>query len=151
MAIVVPRGWHPVVALIFRLAFASSGVALIVTALTIVVRQRRQRCYAITRGRALVIGGFWAEGTRTYPLAHLVDLSVKAGRRGEGTIWFGAVHPDALSGPSIGGFAGAGDYVQPQFEHIADAEKTLEILREATAAAKARVARRTGRRAAPEG
>jgi hypothetical protein len=110
VAIVVPRGWHPVVALIFRLAFASSGVALIVTALT-----------------------------------------MKAGRRGEGTIWFGAVHPDALSGPSIGGFAGAGDYVQPQFEHIADADKTLEILREATAAAKARVARRTGRRAAPEG
>lgn len=145
VAIVVPQGWHPVVALIFRLAFSASGIALIVTLLTIVVRQRRQRCYAITRDRALVIGGFWADGTRSYPLEHLVELSAKAGSGSIGTIWFGAVHPDAFAGPSIGSFAGAGDYVRPQFEHIVDAGQVLETLRAAHAAAKARSGQRTGR------
>ena len=59
-AVFAPRDWHPVVATIFRLAFAASAVSLIATYLTIVVRQRRQRCYAITRDRVLLIGDFWA-------------------------------------------------------------------------------------------
>ena len=66
-AVFVPRGWHPVVATIFRLAITASAVSLIATHLTIVVRQRRQRCQAITRERVLLIGGFWAGGFRAIP------------------------------------------------------------------------------------
>jgi hypothetical protein len=138
VAIVVPQGWHPVVALIFRIAFSASGFALIVTLLTIVVLQRRQRCYAITRDRALTIGGFWADGSHASALEQLVELSVKARPDGEGTIWFGVVHPDSFRGPGIAGLAGAGDDVRPRFEHIADARKVFEILGDARAAAKAR-------------
>ena len=82
----VPRGWHPVVATIFRLAITASAVSLIATFLTIVVRQRRLRCHAITRDRVLLIGGFWAGGFRAVPLETVRDVKLDADASGMGTI-----------------------------------------------------------------
>jgi hypothetical protein len=82
----VPIGWHPVVATIFRLAITASAVSLVATYLTIVVRQRRQRCYAITRQRVLLIGGLWAGGFRAVPLETVRDVRLAAEGAGQGTI-----------------------------------------------------------------
>ena len=85
-AVFVPQGWHPVVTTIFRLAITGSAVSLIATYLTIVVRQRRQRCYAITRERVLLIGGFWAGGFRAVPVETVRDVKLDADGSGRGTI-----------------------------------------------------------------
>lgn len=95
-AVFVPRGWHPVVTTIFRLAITASAVSLIVTHLTIVVRQRRQRCYAITRDRALLMGAFWAGGFRAVPLETVRDVTLDADGSGRGTVTLvvdGGRHP----------------------------------------------------------
>ncbi len=78
--------WHPVVATIFRLAFATSGAALIATHLAIVVRQRRRRFYAIARDRVLIGNDFWSGGFRAVPLDRITDATVDAGPSGDGTI-----------------------------------------------------------------
>ncbi len=85
-ALFVPRGWHPVVATVFRLAITASAISLIVTYLTIVVRQRRQRCHAITRDRVLLLGGFRAGGFRAVPLESVRDVQLDADATGRGTI-----------------------------------------------------------------
>lgn len=85
-ALFVPRGWHPVVATVFRFAITTSAISLIVTYVTIVVRQRRQRCQAITRDRILLIGGLWAGGMRIVPLASVRDVQLTADATGTGTI-----------------------------------------------------------------
>ena len=85
-AVFVPHGWHPVVTTVFRLAITASAVSLIVTHLAIVVRQRRQRCYAITRDRALLMGGFWAGGFRAVPLETVRDVTLDADGSRRGTI-----------------------------------------------------------------
>ena len=78
--------WHPVVATIFRLAFATSGAALIATHLAIVVRQRRRRFYAIARDRVLIGNDFWSGDFRAVPLDRITDATVDAGPSGDGTI-----------------------------------------------------------------
>jgi len=85
-ALFVPRGWHPVVTTIFRAAITASAISLILTYLTIVVRQRRQRCYAITRDRVLLIGGFAAGGFRGVPLETVRDVQLDANAKGRGII-----------------------------------------------------------------
>jgi hypothetical protein len=86
IAFVPGPAWHPVVATIFRLAFAASAVSLIVTHLTIVVRQRRRRFYAVTRDRVLLGHDFWSGGFRAVPLERIIDATVDAGPAGDGTI-----------------------------------------------------------------
>jgi hypothetical protein len=78
--------WHPVVTAIFRLAFAGSGVTLIATYLTIVVRQRRRRFYAITRDRVLLGDDFWSGGFRAVPLERITGATIDVAPSGEGTI-----------------------------------------------------------------
>jgi Bacterial PH domain len=78
--------WHPVVTAIFRLAFAGSGVTLIGTYLTIVVRQRRRRFYAITRDRVLLGDDFWSGGFRAVPLERITGATIDVAPSGEGTI-----------------------------------------------------------------
>jgi hypothetical protein len=120
-AVFVPQGWHPVVATIFRLAITASAISLIATYLTIVVRQRRQRCYAITRDRVLLIGGLWAGGFRSVPLETLRDVVVDGDVTASGTITLvvdGSRHP--------------------QLAQVADARAVRDILLAAIAAAKAR-------------
>jgi len=120
-AVFVPRGWHPVVATIFRLAITASAVSLIATHVTIVVRQRRQRCQAITRERVLLIGGFWAGGFLAIPLETLRDVVVDADASGTGTLTL-VVDGDRY----------------PQLAHVADAGAVRDTLVAAMAAAKAR-------------
>jgi hypothetical protein len=120
-AVFVPHGWHPVVATVFRLAITASAVSLIATHVTIVVRQRRQRCYAITRDRVLLIGGFWAGGFRAVPLETVRDVIVDADVPGTGTITL------VVNGSGY-----------PQLAHVADAGAVRDTLIAAIAAAKAR-------------
>src|SRR3954469_19245206 len=82
-ALFVPRGWHPVVTTIFRVAITASAISLILTYLTIVVRQR---CYAITRDRVLLIGGFAAGGFRGVPLETVRHVQLDANAKGRGII-----------------------------------------------------------------
>jgi hypothetical protein len=120
-AVFVPHGWHPVVTTVFRLAITASAVSLIVTHLTIVVRQRRQRCYAITRDRALLMGGFWAGGFCAVPLETVRDVTLDAHGSGRGTITL-----VVESGP------------HPQLADIADAVSVRDILVAAAGAAAGR-------------
>ena len=119
--VLVPDGWHPVVATIFRLAISASALSLIATYLTIVVRQRRQRCYAITRQRVLLIGGFWAGGFRAIPLGTVRDVALAAEASGRGTITL------AVDGGR-----------EPQLADIADAAAVRDILVAAVGAAAGR-------------
>lgn len=126
-AVFVPRGWHPVVATIFRLAITASAISLIATHLTIVVRQRRQRCHAITRERVLLIGGFWAGGVRAVPLETVRDVIVDADASGTGTITL------VVDGSR-----------STQLAHVADVRGVRATLVAAIAAAKARPAGASG-------
>jgi hypothetical protein len=120
-AVFVPRGWQPVVTTIFRLAITASAISLIATYLTIVVRQRRQRCYAITRQRALLVGGFWAGGFRSVALEAVREVRLEPDGSGRGTVTLlvdGAGHA--------------------QLADIADAAAVRDILVAAVAAAAAR-------------
>lgn len=108
--------WQTPVRVVFSAAIAFSGVSFSATFLTIAVRQRRQTLYAITRERALVISGFWAQGTRAWLLADVTGVDLQAHADGTGTIWFG----------------GRNEPPAPQFRCVADAGKTCDLLREAT-------------------
>jgi hypothetical protein len=130
---VVPQGWQTPVAVIFRSAIGFSAVSLIVTFLTIVARQRRRICYAVTPGRVLIVSGFWARGNRAWPLTHLVEISVQAHRDGTGTIWFGVASPRSFTGPSLTAYGGRADFVRPQLQRIADARRVCDLLVEARA------------------
>lgn len=121
--IVVPQGWQPPVAIIFRWAIGFSALSLIATYLTIVVRQRRLRAYAITRDRALVVGGYWAGGTHACALEALSALRVDARPDRTGTIWF-----SEGTGP-----------VRPRFEDVGDAVAVFDALRQAKAARETRL------------
>lgn len=111
----VPQpAWHPVVAAIFRAAFVCSAISLIATHVTIVVRQRRQVVYAVTRTRAMVVGGYWAGGVQTVDLARIDDLRLDARAGEEGTIWFGG---------------------RPRFTNLSDARTVHGILQQAVVAA----------------
>ena len=119
--IVVPRNWQPPVATLFRGAIGASALSLIVTSVTIVVMQRRMRAFAITRDRALVVGGFWAGGTHAFALEAVSALRVDARADGTGTIWF-----SGGTGPA-----------RPWFEDVRDARAVFEALRQAKAAREA--------------
>lgn len=117
----VPRGWHPVVATIFRWAITASAISAIATCLTIVVRQRRKRCHAITRDRVLLIGGVRAGGFRAVPLETVRHVKLDADASGRGTITL------VVDG---GG--------HPQVAHVADAPAVRDLLLTAVRAASGR-------------
>ena len=121
-AVFVPRGWHPAVTTIFRLAITASAISLIATHLTIVVLQRRHSCYAITRDRVLRSGGFWAGGFRAIPLETVRGVTLDADGSGRGTITLVA---DGTAG-------------RLRLAHIADAPEVRGILAAAAQAAAGR-------------
>lgn len=108
--------WHPVVATIFRLAFAASGVSLIATHLTIVARQRRRRFYAVALDRVLLADDFWSGGFRAVPLDRITDAKVDARPPGDGPITL--IVDDGTC---------------PQLAHVADAQGVRATLMEARA------------------
>jgi len=114
IAFVPGPSWHPVVRTIFRLAFAASGVLAIATHLAIVIRQRRQRFYAITRDRVLLGNDFWSGGYRAVPLERIIDATVDASSPGEGTITLVV-----------------DDGTFPQLAHVADPQDVRTALMEA--------------------
>lgn len=125
--------WHWAVTTIFRVAIASSAVSLGVTFLVIVVRQRRQQVYAITRERALNVGGLWAGGMRSWPLRQVSGIRVDAAGGSRGTVWFGieaARVTDAFFLPA------PPEPVRPRFEGVADAADVSAILLSAAAASR---------------
>jgi hypothetical protein len=113
MVLVPGARWQTPVTVIFRGAIAFSAVSVAVTHLTIVWRQRQQTCYAITRDRVLIVSGFWARGTHTWPLRDLVGITAQAHADGTGSVWF------AVDGRSA---------AEPRFEHIADAQRVCDLL-----------------------
>jgi hypothetical protein len=123
--------WHWAVTTIFRVAIASSALSLSVTFLVIVVRQRRQQVYAITRERALNVGGFWAGGMRAWPLRQVSGVRVDEAGGGRGTVWFG-VEPAPVTDPLFP--PAAPEPVRPRFERVADAADASAILAAAAAA-----------------
>ena len=118
--------WHWVVKAIFRFAFACSALSVCATFLTIVVRQRRQQIYAITRERALRIGGFWAGGIGSWPLAQVIDVRAEPGGAPDrGTVWFSVAstplgHPGSPPVPS--------EPTKPRFERVRAAADVSAIL-----------------------
>jgi len=109
--------WPPVVTTIFRLAFAASGVLGIATHLSIVVRQRRRRFYAITGDRVVLGNDFWTGGFRAVPLDRITDAKADASDSGDGTITLTV-----------------DDGTCPQLAHVADAHAVRTTLMEARSA-----------------
>ena len=105
------------------IAFAASGVSAIATYLTIVVRQRRGRFYAITRDRVLLGNDVWSGGYRAIPLERISDAKADARPSGDGTITL--VLDDGTC---------------PQLAHVTDAPGVRAILMEARAGFMARAA-----------
>lgn len=84
-----------------------------------------------TPDKIVIVSGLFSKKVKSLNLKTLTDLSLSAGRSGEGTITFGRQQPMASMFGSIAGWPGSEQYLGPRFDLIPDAKTVYETIRRA--------------------
>jgi hypothetical protein len=110
---------------LFGILFLLVGFHLVIGRFFTDAWSRGRTVYGLTDRRVVILSGFFSRTLSSIFLQNLVELSLKEGRRGEGTIYLGRPMPPVQLGE---------DYkTTPALEFLPDAAQVYRLMQEAKA------------------
>ena len=124
------------VAYIILPVFISVGLYMLFGRFIVDRSARRRTKYYLTNQRALIEAGLIRATLSSVSLAALPEVKFRSGRRGRGTIQFGAA--PGLFGMMPTSWPGARQYLPPMFENVEDGQRVFQLALSAQREAQAR-------------
>jgi hypothetical protein len=116
--------------------FVLVGLHMLVGRFLVDRAARRKTQYYLTTQRALIETGLFRRAQSSTSLAALPEIKFRAGRRGRGTIQFGA--PPGIFGMMPSNWPGARQFFPPTFEDVEDAGRVFKLALDAQREAQVR-------------